>query len=98
MTKRLERENMPAKPQPFPVRERGGKWEVLLSSPDMWFQVDSEADARTIARSIVLRHGILDEGQEGDSVASKCDRAAKVLAAYHLNVAARWFARRGSGK
>jgi hypothetical protein len=85
---------MPSKPQRFPVREREGKWEILLSSPDMWIQVDSEKDARTIAHSIVLRHEILDENRKDDSVASECDRTAKVLAAYRLNVAARWFVAR----
>ena len=87
---------MPDRPQPFSVREREGQWEVLISSPDMWFQVDSADDARVLAQSVVLRHEILDEGRRDDSVASECKKTAAVLAKYRIGWLSRWFESRGA--
>jgi len=83
---------MAEKPQPFPTRLRDGQWEVLIAPPEMWLRCDSEADAKTIARSIVLRHELLEGVQSGAGVESECRRTADVLAKYRIHFLSRWFA------
>jgi hypothetical protein len=87
------RSAMSEEPQPYPVRPKGDKWEVLVPDPEKWIPCDSEDDALIIAYSPVLEHQIRNEGRNSEKDASDCQKTAKVLEKYGLRRRAAQFQR-----
>jgi hypothetical protein len=82
-------------PQPMPVREYEGTWQVLISvQDDNWLSCDSEEDARAISIVPVLKYEALQEIKCDPDFADELEKSADALARYRMSFGARFLKRR----
>ena len=84
-------------PFQFPVRQREGKWEVIVP-PEMsdagYVQCQNERDARTIARSWLLWGECVTKDKVEWPASAELETTAKVLANYGFGNMSRFFQHR----
>ena len=81
-------------PDPFPVRQIAGRWEVLLVPEDLWLSCSSEDDARAIAAAPILEYESFEYARSGLSFADELDRTSSVLSRYRIGFGSRFFKHR----
>ncbi len=69
----------------LPMRERGGKWEVLISEPHEWRPFESREDAKAYADAEILLDQVLEGTHSGPSFTAKLRRTVGVFEKYGLN-------------
>ena len=80
--------------QPFPVRDRQCRYEVLIAPADMWLTCETEEDARAVAAAPVLEYASLHGHGTGDEFAAELERTADALDKYRMQFGSRFFRRR----
>jgi hypothetical protein len=64
---------------PYPVRERDGKWQVCVEDPGKWITCQTKSHALAISEAPSLVYKVDTLGERGDNIASRLELASKAV-------------------